>query len=120
MSNKRKKQIEEMMGMILESKYFEDEDVAFIDNFNCQISYRPMPVRNEPLLYLSKAIDAMAYCDCVFFGNGWDKARGCCIERNVATHYHIPIVNCSSIEHLKKVKQMLDTYEESMKGDKDA
>lgn len=98
------KQIEEMKRLILESKIFGDEEVAFIDNFTSQISYRPIPVRQEPLLYLSKAVDAMAYVDYVFFGNGWVQARGCCAERDVALSYGIPVIDCSSIAHLMKVK----------------
>lgn len=126
-----KKQIEEMKRWILKSGYFGDEAVIFVYNLGCNpqgygivddyeehsINYRCVPAecRQEPLLYLASAIKQMAYVDCVFFGNGWNKARGCCVERNVAFSYHIPVVNCSSLAHLKKLKQMTDAYEESEK-----
>lgn len=96
------KQIEEMKKTILESKFFGDEDVAFIDNFNCQISYRQIPVRHEPLLYLSKAIDAMAYVDYVIFGDLWFEDRGCCAERDAALSYNIPVADCSSVGRMFK------------------
>lgn len=127
------KQIEEMKRWIIKSGYFGDEAIIFDHNLGCNpqgyaiaddyeehgINYRCIPaeLRKEPLLYLAAAIKQMAYCDCVFFGNGWTKARGCCIERNVALSYHIPVVNCSSITHLKKLKQMRDAFEESKKGE---
>lgn len=127
------KQIEEMKRWILKSKFFGDEAVIFVHNLGCNpqgygivddyeehgIDHRCVPAecRNEALLYLGYAIEQMAYVDYVFFGNGWAKARGCCVERNVATSYHIPVVNCSSLAHLKKLKQMRAAYEESMKGE---
>lgn len=125
------KQIEEMKRWILKSKYFGDEAIIFVHNLGCNpqgygiaddyeergISYRRVQAecRHKSLLYLTPAIEQMAYVDCVFFGNGWAKARGCCVERNVALSYHIPVVNCSSLAHLKKLKTMRDAYEESMK-----
>ena len=125
------KQIEEMKRWILKSKYYDDEAIIFVHNLECNpqgygivddyeehgINYRCVPAecRQEPLLYLASAIKQMAYVDGVFFGNGWAKARGCCVERNVAISYHIPVVNCSSLVHLKKLKQMRDAYEESKK-----
>ena len=33
------------------------------------------------LVYLSKALETMANCDDVAFGEGWENARGCIIER---------------------------------------
>lgn len=122
-------QINQMKKWILESKYFGDEAVVFVHNLGCNpndfavvdsykehgifYGYVEAEVRNQSLLYLGQAIKQMAYVDYAFFGNGWTKARGCIIERNVAIHYSIPIANCSSLEYLKDLKQRIDSYKES-------
>ena len=40
-----------------------------------------------PIYYLAKSIEAIAYADKIIFMNGWDKARGCIIEHEVAISY---------------------------------
>lgn len=40
-----------------------------------------------PIYYLAKSIEAIAYADKIIFMDGWDKARGCIIEHEVATSY---------------------------------
>lgn len=40
-----------------------------------------------PIYYLAKSIETIAYADKLIFMNGWDKARGCIIEHEVATSY---------------------------------
>lgn len=37
--------------------------------------------------FLAKSIEAIAYADKIIFMNGWDKARGCLIEHEVAISY---------------------------------
>lgn len=37
--------------------------------------------------FLAKSIEVIAYADKIIFMNGWDKARGCLIEHEVATSY---------------------------------
>lgn len=119
------KQIEEMKRMILESKFFGDEAVIFVHNHDYRsYGYRieddyeehgiihrciPAECRRESLLYLGHAIEQMAYVDYVFFGNGWSKARGCCVERDVALSYDIPVAECSSVKHLKAIKPVAYT-----------
>ncbi len=44
---------------------------------------------NVNVYLLGKAIQQMALVDCVFFAWGWEKARGCCIEHEVAREYGI-------------------------------
>lgn len=40
-----------------------------------------------PIYYLAKSIETIAYADKIIFMNGWDKARGCLIEHEIATSY---------------------------------
>lgn len=44
------------------------------------------PEKN-PVYYLSKSIEAMADVDCVVFMQGWNQARGCRIEYQIALEY---------------------------------
>ena len=39
------------------------------------------------IYYLAKSIEAIGKVDAVFFMRGWEKARGCKIEHQVATEY---------------------------------
>lgn len=42
---------------------------------------------NEAIYYLSKSIEFISKVDCVYFMHGWEKARGCKIEHQVAVEY---------------------------------
>lgn len=44
-------------------------------------------VEGNLIEYLAKSINLMAYADIIFFSDGWESARGCRIEHNVATDY---------------------------------
>lgn len=42
---------------------------------------------DEAIYYLAKSIKYIGKVDCVFFMKGWEKARGCKIEHQVAVEY---------------------------------
>ena len=44
------------------------------------------------LYYLSKSIEAMDKADCVVFAPGWELARGCKIEFEIAARYNKKII----------------------------
>ena len=46
----------------------------------------------KPLECLGESIKRMAQADCVVFGEGWQDARGCVIERMCAEQYGLEIV----------------------------
>lgn len=46
-----------------------------------------------PLALLGRAITQMAQADAVVFAPGWQDARGCRVERQVAAEYDIPIID---------------------------
>lgn len=50
-----------------------------------------LPVLNEPVIMLGWAITAMSAVDLVYFCAGWENARGCRIEHDVAVEYDIAI-----------------------------
>lgn len=49
-------------------------------------------VINPPVYYLSRSLQIMSKCDAVYFCKGWNQARGCVIEYNVALQYGVEII----------------------------
>lgn len=47
---------------------------------------------NKPLYYLSQSLLRMSACDVVYFCKGWENARGCKIEHEVAKAYGLEII----------------------------
>ena len=48
----------------------------------------PNVAQDKPLFYLAKSIDAMSKVDAVIFMKGWENARGCKIEHEIAVRYN--------------------------------
>lgn len=49
----------------------------------------------EGVWYLGKSLELMATASLVVFCDGWDEARGCIFEHEVARLYHLPCVDLS-------------------------
>ena len=47
---------------------------------------------DEAIWFLSKSIEYLAQADIIFFMKGWDKARGCKIEHQIAVEYNKEII----------------------------
>lgn len=56
------------------------------------IAETPEDAFNEPVFYLSQSILLLSQCDCIYFMEGWENARGCKIEHDIAVAYNIPIL----------------------------
>jgi hypothetical protein len=65
--------------------YFKDEWFAKIELNN-------VGVIQVPIYYLAKALEKMAHCNAVYFAKGWENARGCKIEHEVALQYGLSII----------------------------
>lgn len=50
---------------------------------------------DESVWFLSKSIEFLASADKVIFMKGWEKARGCKIEHQVAVEYRKEIMCCN-------------------------
>lgn len=70
---------------------YEFLDSYFGDTYKKDMDGDPENV-NIPVLYLSKAIERMSYCKAVYFCKGWEKARGCRIEHEVAVAYGLECI----------------------------
>lgn len=82
MRGKTNEQIREERKLLVQSLEIEDYEV--IDTI---ISEAPPKDIDEAIYYLSKSIEFIGKVDCVFFMKGWEKARGCKIEHEVAVEY---------------------------------
>ena len=82
MKDKTEKQIREERAELI--KRIQEEGDTYIDT----IFQDEVPKGYDiPIYYLAKSIETIAYADKIIFMNGWDKARGCLIEHEVATSY---------------------------------
>ena len=45
-----------------------------------------------PLYFLAKSIEKMSLCHKVYFAKGWENARGCKIEHEIALQYGLEII----------------------------
>ena len=67
------------------------EHVEFIDGYHQDY----IPTEGSiPIKHLAKRIEALADADLVYFAEGWDKARGCRIENEIAIEYGLDVVEC--------------------------
>lgn len=94
---------------LLKNPFGNGKEIIFVHNFSekeCVTNtFDPFfGERKTPALYyLGRAIHKMAYCDAVYVGDGFTKARGCMIEYRIAMDYQIPVYH--NVEDLiKEVK----------------
>lgn len=45
-----------------------------------------------PVCFLAKSLEYMSECSTVYFAKGWENARGCKIEHEVALQYGLEII----------------------------
>lgn len=48
--------------------------------------------KHTPVAYLAKSLEVMSKCDAVYFIKGWETARGCKIEHEIAKAYGLAII----------------------------
>ena len=63
-----------------------------IDNFFTDDGFITDDTKHTPVAYLAKSIEAMSKCDAVYFVKGWETARGCKIEHEIANAYGLAII----------------------------
>lgn len=70
----------------IEAEY-SNEDVQIIDSF-----FEKAPHDAKPLWFIAKSIELLADADILCVAEGWEKARGCCIEYHCAGSYGIKTI----------------------------
>ncbi len=65
----------------------------------------PEWLNDDPVVGLGKAIQRMGECDVVFFTDNWAAAKGCIIEREIATLYEFPVLELTYSEEEVEEKE---------------
>ena len=76
----------------LETRGYEIVNTFFTDEWYSKESMKDRGVVQIPLCFLAKAIENMSKCHTAFFCNGWENARGCRIEHDVAVAYGLEVI----------------------------
>jgi len=64
----------------------------FTDEWYSKDSMSSRGVVQIPLCFLAKSLENMSQCSIVYFAKGWENARGCKIEHEVALQYGLEII----------------------------
>jgi hypothetical protein len=70
--------------------YLQSHNYHILDSYFSDLNTNN--IKNVGLYYLSKSLEVMSKCDAVYFCKGWEVARGCKIEHEVAKNYGLEII----------------------------
>ena len=76
----------------LESAGYEVVNTLFTDEWYSRENMKKRGVVQIPLCFLAKSIENMSLCHAAYFCKGWEKARGCRIEHEIAKAYGVEII----------------------------
>ena len=71
---------------------YEIVNTLFTDEWYNKDSMAERGVVHVPLVFLAKSLENMAKCHVVYFCKGWELARGCKLEHDVAKAYGLNII----------------------------
>ncbi|MGM9542592.1 MAG: DUF4406 domain-containing protein [Candidatus Limivicinus sp.] len=76
----------------LKEKGYEIVNSLFTDEWYNRDAMEKRGVIQIPLCFLAKSIESMSLCHAAYFCKGWENARGCRIEHDVAKAYGLTIL----------------------------
>lgn len=76
----------------LEKEDYEVVNTLFSDEWTKTETMKNSGIVQIPVHFLAKSLEVMATCDAVYFCKGWESARGCRIEHEVATAYGLTVL----------------------------
>lgn len=76
----------------LKEKGYEVINTLFTDDWYSKEKMAERGVVQIPLCFLAKSLENMSLCDAAYFCKGWENARGCRIEHEVACTYGLTII----------------------------
>jgi hypothetical protein len=88
-------QIDETRNRFFEFACKEKFDVVntfFTGGFNSPSSMKSRGIIQIPVYFLAKSLEYMSECTTVYFAKGWENARGCKIEHEVALQYGLDVI----------------------------
>lgn len=77
---------------VLKERGYEIINTLFTDEWYSQEAMMERGVENIPLCFLAKSLENMSLCHAAYFCKGWESARGCKIEHEVAKAYGMTII----------------------------
>lgn len=76
----------------LEAKGYEIVNTLFTDEWYSHDAMQQRGVVQIPLCFLAKSLENMSLCHAAYFCKGWENARGCRAEHDVAKAYGLEIL----------------------------
>lgn len=76
----------------LTERGYEVINTLFTDEWYSPEAMKKRGVENIPLCFLAKSLENMSLCHAAYFCKGWENARGCKIEHEVAKAYGMTII----------------------------
>ena len=76
----------------LTEKGYEIVNTLFTDEWYSKEQMEKRGVVQVPLCFLAKSLENMSLCHAAYFCKGWENARGCKIEHEVAQAYGVTIM----------------------------
>lgn len=76
----------------LELLGYEFVNTLFTDEWYSNQSMQSRGVVNIPLCFLAKSLENMSLCSAAYFAKGWEQARGCRAEHDIAKAYGVEII----------------------------
>ena len=76
----------------LETQGYELVDTYFNDEWSIKETMESKGVVQIPVRFLAKSLEKMSLCNAVYFCKGWEQARGCRIEHEVAVAYGLNVI----------------------------
>lgn len=86
----------------------------FKDGWYNNSAMKDRGVMNVPVYYLARSLESMSFCDTVYFCDGWEDARGCRIEHDVAEEYGLDIIYAEDEEEAEAT--LTDKQKKFMEG----
>ena len=71
---------------------YEVVNTYFHDEWYSKKSMEGRGVVQVPMCFLAKSLENMSLCHAAYFSKGWENARGCKIEHEVALRYGVKII----------------------------
>lgn len=76
----------------LEKRGYEVVNTLFTDEWYNKEKMEERGVVQIPLCFLAKFLENMSLCHAAYFCKGWENARGCKIEHDVAVAYGLDVI----------------------------
>lgn len=76
----------------LKAEGYEIVNTLFTDEWYSKEAMEERGVVQIPLCFIAKSLENMSLCHAAYFCKGWENARGCKIEHDVAVAYGLKII----------------------------